>query len=949
MCAAEQGSAGSVVPATVWTHGVWSAPVPLRPSTFVDRPRLRVVLDAAFDTPVTAIVAPAGCGKTALVAAWSAGRDARPEDDGVEQGVHWVRATDTGQLCEHLLHAAGLGDGSLPAADEPALLAARVDRTADRLVAEAASPTRPCVIVVDDAQQLPPESVRLLDRLLTQAPTALRLVLLTRHDLTFLPVGLTLGGHLRQLRARDLLLAPDEARQLVHAHHPDAGDDDVLAVVEQTHGWAAAVVLASRTLSTARDPGYARLSLRSTEQPVLDYLLGEAFEGFPAALRTVLVSTCQEEQVTERVALALSGLARAPQLLADAAEEGLLVTAFRDPHDLAPPSWTYHPLLLELLRRRTSPTGPDWEELVAAHRRAATWFARDHDAAAAVRHARLTGDVDVVVGVLESFAPHLLSTGRADVVAEAVRSVPDEPRQAYPSLLALEALLHRVGGDVTSAKTVADVALRSLPPADDVTDLPRNLLADLAQLAVWEAKRGWLDGPDATRHARRALGCRHPHDQGSSSHDSAGLAPLRSAWLMLELAPLEAWQGDVEASALHVEEATRASRQLPHPGLVCASLAHRAILEMIDGAYQTGADTATACLEVARTSPLTSGLHLGRAHLALAWAAFQSLRLDDAEAALSAVEEHPEALDPLLAVYSRLLRVRLLAARGDVLGSGRLLASRADVPEHLPFFADRLTRVVRIQSAAMMNDLGTMWFEIDGMRTAGYADDVELWTAVTTGLEGHPGEAVERLDRLLAGTLRNGMTSAAAAVARVAFLQRSGDADALDRARSLVPDLLSRVALQRLLWILSLGTLFSPGFEELLAHEAGLPTGHPLAAEVVEVLRSSTTRPAVLPVAPEPSAGRATHHPHELSRRELEVLHELALGGSNGDIARALFVSENTVKTHLASIFRKLRVDRRVDALRASRELGLLRSPVAPHEPDAGWPDPGEPTTPSRS
>nr|WP_269778407.1 LuxR C-terminal-related transcriptional regulator [Nocardioides sp. MAH-18] len=61
-----------------------------------------------------------------------------------------------------------------------------------------------------------------------------------------------------------------------------------------------------------------------------------------------------------------------------------------------------------------------------------------------------------------------------------------------------------------------------------------------------------------------------------------------------------------------------------------------------------------------------------------------------------------------------------------------------------------------------------------------------------------------------------------------------------------------------------------------------------------------------------------------LTARELEVLQQLALGGGNADLARALFVSENTVKTHLASIYRKLDVDRRVDALRVARTHGLL-------------------------
>jgi DNA-binding CsgD family transcriptional regulator len=66
----------------------------------------------------------------------------------------------------------------------------------------------------------------------------------------------------------------------------------------------------------------------------------------------------------------------------------------------------------------------------------------------------------------------------------------------------------------------------------------------------------------------------------------------------------------------------------------------------------------------------------------------------------------------------------------------------------------------------------------------------------------------------------------------------------------------------------------------------------------------------------------------KLTPREIEVLRELSLGGSYGDIARALFVTENTVKTHLTSIYRKLGVDRRADALQVARDLNLVAIPT---------------------
>jgi LuxR family maltose regulon positive regulatory protein len=152
------------------------------------------------------------------------------------------------------------------------------------------------------------------------------------------------------------------------------------------------------------------------------------------------------------------------------------------------------------------------------------------------------------------------------------------------------------------------------------------------------------------------------------------------------------------------------------------------------------------------------------------------------------------------------------------------------------------------------------------------------------------------------------------------MLQRIGTPSALETARDLVPDLLTRAFPQRMLWLLALGQLISPAFPELIAAEAARPDPHPFAADAAQAL------------------ARVPHHYPEVGRvrgsdpdarflltaRQLEVLHQLALGGGNADLARALFVSENTVKTHLGSIYRKLDVERRVDALRVARAHGLI-------------------------
>ena len=79
-----------------------------------------------------------------------------------------------------------------------------------------------------------------------------------------------------------------------------------------------------------------------------------------------------------------------------------------------------------------------------------------------------------------------------------------------------------------------------------------------------------------------------------------------------------------------------------------------------------------------------------------------------------------------------------------------------------------------------------------------------------------------------------------------------------------------------------------------------------------------------MPTPPDRDASGVPLPPQSLTGREAEVLRELALGGSYQDVARVLYVTENTVKTHVSAVYRKLGVERRADALRRAREIGLI-------------------------
>ena len=115
-----------------------------------------------------------------------------------------------------------------------------------------------------------------------------------------------------------------------------------------------------------------------------------------------------------------------------------------------------------------------------------------------------------------------------------------------------------------------------------------------------------------------------------------------------------------------------------------------------------------------------------------------------------------------------------------------------------------------------MGDLNAVESEANGLRASGFPGDAALVRALAVGVGGSERTAVYALETLLSDGNLSEITAASAAVGRVALLHRLGTAGDLHRAQQLVPDLLSRVEPQKLLWLLGTGTLISPGFSDLL-------------------------------------------------------------------------------------------------------------------------------------
>lgn len=862
------------------------APATARPpEILVRRARVDDFLDAVPQYAATLLIAPAGAGKTTAAAAYAV----RARDAG--RPVTWLRS-DRHDLIAEAVAAAAAQDEAL---DEPP------------------------VIVVDDAHGLCTEGVAVLSRALTQQPQTVRLVLLSRRELSWVPVGAVLAGAARTLPVGHLRLTDDEAGELVRRHFPDATADDVAAVLEQAAGWAAAVVLGARALGAAGEVADPRGALAATREQLLDYLAAEVVDSLPFDLVRVLVSTCRLDRVTAEEATLLSGLADAAFLLDRAAAGGLLVTGDRE---AGAHGWRLHPLLLDLLRRRTASGCQDESIVVDAHRRSVAAYVDRRDAERAIRHAELSDDLDLQLHVIREFAAVLVLRRRPELIAATLAAIPLEVRTRNPDLLVLHAAVLRAAGDLDGAKVAADRAFAAHARRTD-QPVPRDVEAELAALGLWQARFGWRESAPAIAYAEEVLGCRH--SGRASAHDLAGISPIRANWLILELAAFQVWLGDLDLATIHLQDAAMSINSAELPAVERTLLTLRALLEMAAGAYQSARASADAALTIAPSSR-PGDVTAARAHLARGWSQLHALEIAAAQESLVRFEETPrDQFDPLLLAYGRLFRACVLSSSGRLAEAMRLLDHRGDVPGMLPPHVQLDQQMVRMLVEVALGDLTALERTAREMDVLGLPAPAALATALHVGLSGDEARAVRMLDAVDPSAVDGSPTlSLSVAVVRAALLHRAGTASAVEAARACLPDLLSRAAPQRLLSTIAMGALVSPGFIELLGAYARSADAHPFAAEAYAGI-TGVGRPFPDLVPRRAHGGPADGDPAlALTPREREVLEHLAMGGGNADLARALFVSENTVKTHLASIYRKLGVDRRVDALRVARIRGLV-------------------------
>jgi LuxR family maltose regulon positive regulatory protein len=908
--------------------------VPQASLPVLGRPRLTELIERAAAHRVTLVSGPAGAGKTVACSAWAAGSPAgRP--------VAWVtldeQDRDPARFWAYV-RAALARVRTVPAEAARALEDVTPQAWPLVLVEAAQLFTEPVVLLLDDVHELAGgEVVPGLDLLIRHAPPSLRLILSGRCPPGLQLAKLRVTGELAEVSTADLACTPQEAEAyfaMLGVQLGPAERDDLLG---RTMGWMAGLRLAAmRALAHPGEPGWAT-GIAGDEPAVTDYLADEVLGRLPEQIRLFLLRTSVAQTVSGDLADALTGQPGGARTLDLLSRENSFVESLD--HDRS--EFRYHPLLRDVLLAELHRKLP--QEIPILLRRVARWHAEHGKPIEAVRCSAEAGDWDYGAHVLADAGPvALMHQGPA--VFEGVLALFPADRRADDAAVATACAAARLwSDDPEGAAAHLDGAQRALGRLADQQQraVQPSLLAlrVLQAASLGQADPGLLaEGGSVAERAQASAG-------SPAEHRSIGLL-----WYALGVARLRRWEIVQARRALLLAE-----RQSAAGGLADLAARARCWRALADAWHGDLAEAQKAVGELA-AGATADGQAASRAWLIALTQSHAGLLRDDlgfarqmldeanrpaaaeggsrpasaaatAAAAASAGADGRLAPDgaqlpgePAAAVLRALSRARTLLADGDTNAARSVLirlreASAADqrLDEVLTVLdAEIALRAGDTGRARIVLRLSDGWGPPDtaggylahGRLLLAEGDFAAALDAVAPVLGAT--EAAAEASRQEAPTLQEKIAALIVAAIAQRRLGRTGPAaELLEQALALAePDSAGRP-------FLDAGPAARSAITVLIPPDS---RGASFAARILEHFASQLPHPAE----------QAEQAEVVLTDAELAVLRFLPSHMTNQEIAEALFLSINTVKTHLRSVYRKLRVTSRRQAIGRGRRLDLL-------------------------
>jgi LuxR family maltose regulon positive regulatory protein len=897
-------------------------PPPAR-SSVVPRQRLLARLDEGLDHKINLISAPAGFGKTTLVSEWIDKRRKQDElpaiawvtlDECDNDPVRFWRYVLTAcQTCGERVSQSALS--LLNNSPQPAF-----EALLTQFINEAAQLPNKAILVLEDYHTITAKPVHeTLAFFLDNLPVTLHLILMTRGDPPLPLARLRAHNELKELRTADLRFTLEETQAFLQLAVPASLPSEIVTrLAERTEGWAAGLHLVALALQRLKEPSDIEQYLASftgSHRPILEYLVADVFNAQPETVQAFLLQTSFLSRLTGPLCDAVSDREDSALLLEQLEHANL----FLMPIDEAGRWYRYHGLFAEAMQHYA-------QQRLGIHRlhelarKASSWYAEHAMLADAIEASIYAQDYPHTADLVERVIAPRLVQNEFHTLRRWMEQIPQEVLYEHPEICLsfASAILFTSNPHKTETKarlqSPLEIAERHWQEVEN--DHKLGEIFAFRSMVEWQQK----DFGASYSFAKQALALLPDAD-----HQWRGISLIMIGVDELMGGKLNAARQTLSQALAHSEASGNMYAILDSMLFIGEVCYQQGELHQAQQVFQQALSmTEDAPIDQDQASIRAARAQLGLSELALEWNDLQAAE-QAVNQAIAARQQFPE--EDLLA-DSAVVLAQVEFARGETSQAQRSLEARLTQVNRALLL--RLPRLYQARFALASGDLAAVQHWASTKALPGQdlpALQLEQEALVVARMHIEQGEAeaaLQQLENWLADAREHGRTRSEIQIRLLQAMAQAALGESEHARQILIQALVlaqqeghQRIFLDKGEKLAELLQNTVPDIQDASLAAYGRAILYTLAQE--QTLRAAAiSADEDLPKEPlvEPLI-------EPLTEQEQRVMRLIAGGRSNPEIAEELFISVNTVKTHVKNIYAKLNVNNRKDARQAARHLKL--------------------------